>query len=84
MLLTLRVIYADPRAVAFGMAPPLFDRHPARRRLHGQHALRSDGAGLTVTVKVPSTSHEVSVLKVEAWLQSGGRRPNEQAVKVKA
>jgi hypothetical protein len=38
---------------------------------------------LTVTVKAPATSHEVSVLKVEAWLQSSGKSPNEQALKVR-
>src|SRR5258708_39440252 len=38
---------------------------------------------LTVTVKAPATSHEVRVSKIEAWLQSGGRSPNEQALKVR-
>ncbi len=38
---------------------------------------------LTVTVKAPATSHEVQVRKIEAWLQSGGRSPNEQAMKVR-
>ena len=38
---------------------------------------------LTVSVKPPATTHEVSVLKVEAWLQSGGKSPNEQALKVR-
>lgn len=35
---------------------------------------------LTVTVKVPSTSHEVQWGKVETWIQSAGK-PNEQAMK---
>jgi hypothetical protein len=38
---------------------------------------------LTVTVKAPATSHEVRLSKIEAWLQSGGRSPNEQAMKVR-
>ena len=37
---------------------------------------------LTVTVKTPATSHEIRLGKSEAWLQSGGRSPNEQALKV--
>jgi|SRR5579859_1809072 len=38
---------------------------------------------LTVTVRAPATSHEVRMSKIEAWLQSGGRSPNEQALKVR-
>jgi len=38
---------------------------------------------LTVTVKAPATSHEVRLSKIEAWLQSGGRSPNEQALKAR-
>ena len=38
---------------------------------------------LTVTVKTPATSHEVRLSKFEAWLESGGRSPNEQAMKVR-
>jgi len=38
---------------------------------------------LTVTVKTPATLHEVRLSKIEAWLQSGGRSPNEQALKVR-
>jgi hypothetical protein len=34
-------------------------------------------------VKSTATSHEVRVSKVEAWLQSSGKSPNEQALKVK-
>jgi len=35
---------------------------------------------LTVTVKMPTTSHEVQWSKIETWLQSAGR-PNEQGMK---
>jgi hypothetical protein len=38
---------------------------------------------LTVMVKAPATSHEVRVSKIESWLQSGGKSPNEQAMKVR-
>jgi len=37
---------------------------------------------LTVTVKAPSTTHEIQWSKVEVWLQSAGK-PNEQAMKVR-
>jgi hypothetical protein len=39
-------------------------------------------ARLTVTVKAPSTSHEVQWAKVETWLQSAGK-PNEQGLKTR-
>jgi hypothetical protein len=35
-----------------------------------------------VTVKAPSTTHEIQWGKVEVWLQSAGK-PNEQAIKVR-
>ena len=35
---------------------------------------------LTVTVKMPTTSHEVQWAKIETWLQSAGK-PNEQGMK---
>jgi hypothetical protein len=35
---------------------------------------------LTVTVKGPSTFHEVQWGKIETWIQSAGK-PNEQAMK---
>jgi hypothetical protein len=38
---------------------------------------------LTVMVKTPATSHEVRLSKIEAWLESSGRSPNEQAMKVR-
>jgi hypothetical protein len=36
---------------------------------------------LTVTVKAPAISHEVRLSKIETWLESGGRSPNETAMK---
>jgi len=38
---------------------------------------------LTVTVKAPAAWHDVRLSKIEAWLQSGGRSPAEQALKVR-
>jgi hypothetical protein len=38
---------------------------------------------LTVTVKTPGTTHEIQWGKIETWLQSGGRSPNEQAAKTR-
>jgi hypothetical protein len=38
---------------------------------------------LTVAVKAPATSHELTVGKVEDWLAGGGKTPNEQVVKKK-
>jgi len=38
---------------------------------------------LTVAVKAPATSHEVRLSKIEAWLHSVGRSPNEKAMKVR-
>ena len=36
---------------------------------------------LTVTVKAPATSHELTVGKLEDWLASGGKSPKEQVEK---
>jgi len=37
---------------------------------------------LTVTVEAPTTAHELSVRKLQAWLDTNGKTPREQAVKV--
>jgi len=36
---------------------------------------------LTIRVKQPETEHTVSVGKLQAWLEGGGKSPNEQALK---
>ena len=36
---------------------------------------------LTVAVEAPATEYEITVAKVEAWDQSGGKSPNEQVLK---
>jgi len=38
---------------------------------------------LTIAVLAPSTSHEISVGKVRAWLESNGRSPAQQALKTR-
>jgi hypothetical protein len=35
------------------------------------------------SVQAPATSHEVRLSKIEAWLESGGRSPNEQQTDTK-
>ena len=36
---------------------------------------------LTVAIESPSTVHEIPMRKLTAWLEGGGKSPNEQAVK---
>jgi hypothetical protein len=36
---------------------------------------------LRITVQPPSTTHEISVAKLHAWLNTNGRSPREQAKK---
>ena len=40
------------------------------------------GTKLTVAVKSPSTTHELTVARLEAWLDTNGRSPREQERKV--
>jgi hypothetical protein len=37
---------------------------------------------LTVTVETPTTAHELPVSKLQAWLDTNGKTPREQAIKV--
>jgi len=48
-------------------------------------AIASVGPGtrLRVAVEAPATVHEVSVGRVQAWLDSSAKSPREQAVKVR-
>jgi len=48
-----------------------------------RHARTGPVTRLTVTVKSPAPSHEVRLSRIEAWFASGGRSPNEQAMKVR-
>ena len=40
------------------------------------------GTKLRVAVEAPTTMHELSVGKLQAWLDCSGKTPREQAVKV--
>ncbi len=46
-------------------------------------AMAGPGTRLTVTVESPSTAHELTVARLQAWLDSSGKTPREQAVKVR-
>jgi len=46
-------------------------------------AMAGPGTRLTVTVEAPSTAHELTVSRLQAWLDSSGKTPREQAVKVR-
>lgn len=41
------------------------------------------GTRLKVAVEVPATVHEVSVSRVQTWLDSSAKSPRERAVKVR-
>jgi len=40
------------------------------------------GTRLTITVEGPSTAHELAVSKLQSWLNTNGKTPREQAMKV--
>ena len=40
------------------------------------------GTRFRVAVEAPTTTHELTVAKLQGWLDSNGRTPREQAVKV--
>lgn len=40
------------------------------------------GTKLKVAVELPATTHELSVGKLQTWLESNGKTPREQAAKV--
>jgi len=45
-------------------------------------AMAGPATRLTVTVEVPCTSHELSVAKLQAWLDASSKTPREAAAKV--
>lgn len=53
------------------------------RRCGFADAAPGSAARLTVSVEAPSTAHELSVRKLSAWLEGGGKSPREQALKVR-
>jgi hypothetical protein len=46
-------------------------------------AMAGPGTRLTISVEAPSTAHELTVARLQAWLDSSGKTPREQAVKVR-
>jgi hypothetical protein len=40
------------------------------------------GTRLTVAVETPTTTHELTVAKLQSWLDTNGKTPREQAAKV--
>jgi hypothetical protein len=41
------------------------------------------GTRLKVTVEAPGTTHELTVAKLQSWLQGSGKTPGEKAVQVR-
>ena len=52
------------------------------RRCGFAFAAVGPGTRLTVTVQGPATSHELPVSSLQSWLDTNGKTPREQAVKV--
>ena len=46
-------------------------------------AMAGPGTRLTIAVELPSTTHELTVSRLQAWLDSSAKTPREQAVKVR-
>jgi len=40
------------------------------------------GTRLRIAVEAPTTTHELTVDRLQSWLNSNGKSPREQAVKV--
>src|SRR5262249_18024767 len=78
-----------------GSASDVSTIHTGAKPLEVHHrVLAPDGCGFTdahtgpamrlqVAVLAPSTSHEISVGKVRAWLDNSGRSPAQQALKMR-
>ena len=45
-------------------------------------AIAGPATRLTIAVEAPATTHELSVGRLQAWLDASGKTPREQAVKV--
>lgn len=53
------------------------------RRCGFADAAQGSAARLTISVEAPSTTHELSVRKLSAWLGGAGTSPSEPALKVR-
>ncbi len=49
----------------------------------GSDALPGPATRLTVEVRTPATSHELTVRRLENWLSASPKSPREQAVKIR-
>jgi hypothetical protein len=49
----------------------------------GGDALPGPATRLTVEVRTPATSHELTVKRLENWLSASPKSPREQAVKIR-
>jgi len=46
-------------------------------------AIAGPATRLTVAVEAPATTHELSVGRLQAWLDASAKTPREQAIKVR-
>jgi hypothetical protein len=46
-------------------------------------AMAGPGTRLSIAVELPATTHELTVARLQAWLDASGKTPREQAVKVR-
>ena len=53
------------------------------RRCGFAEAVYGPATRLRVAVEPPATTHEVTVAKIQAWLEGGGKSPSEHALKTR-
>lgn len=53
------------------------------RRCEFADAALGTATSLAITVHAPATTHTLRMSRLEAWLESGGKTPSEQALKVR-
>jgi hypothetical protein len=46
-------------------------------------AVPGSATRLTVSVEAPTTTHQITLAKLSAWLDGGGKSPAEQALKIR-
>ena len=67
------------RYVTFRKVPP---RHRGIQEVRLRVREVGPATRLTITVESPPTTHELPVAKLQSWLDTNGKTPREQAVKV--
>jgi hypothetical protein len=85
-----RVSFTDPSGVTHTVkitAPPLYEAAILGLAELRRCAMVEDALGpatkFTIAVEPPSTVHEVPMQKLTVWLESNGKSPAEQALKVR-